>query len=67
MGISIPTSERPEQLGTPDEDFLLIAVTIFEKSYVEGNFFLASKHSPPSWKEQRKQEGNLFMKEIVNL
>ena len=55
VGISISTSEKIKQLGTPDEKFLLIVVNVFEKSYV-AFFSLAAKHSPPSWKEQRKQD-----------
>lgn len=39
MDIFILTSERPKQLGTSDGEVLLIAVNLFEKSYVENFFF----------------------------
>lgn len=41
--ISISTFERPKQLGTPDGEFLLIALNVFEKSYMEDNLFSCFK------------------------
>lgn len=47
VGIFILSSEKPKQLGIPDGEFLLIAVNLFEESYVESFFFFLLQSTVP--------------------